>query len=82
MATCKAGKVIQDDGVDELFADGAVVVMYRNALGSFTAVRLAGETAVQAVAAMVEPLELVGKHVTDDRTPTLALESLTAKHGS
>lgn len=66
------------DEVKKLLDNGAYVVLYRNGLGSYTAVALRNELTgeVQNVINMTDDM---GPHITDDFEPSQALYRLAEK---
>ena len=66
------------DECKRLLDNGAYVVLYRNGLGSYTAVALRGELAAE-VQAVIDQTEDTGPHITDDWEPSQALYRLSEK---
>lgn len=61
-----------------LLDDGAKVVLYRNGLGSYTAVSLRGADA-ERIEEIIDHLCSDGPHITDDFLPSKALHRLAEK---
>lgn len=66
------------DDCKKLLDNGAYIVLFRNGLGSYTAVALRGMDA-EDVQIVIDRLDDDGPHITDDIEPSKALYRLSEK---
>lgn len=62
----------------EMLDGGQLIALYKNKLGSYTAVSFGRFTKI--VRTVISEVEDTGRHITDDFTPEKALERLGAKN--